>query len=332
MEGHSNLTLTNHVNDLQFTASATSEAPADSWGPASAAVPAQQSSQIQSVQRGISRGTTFTVSVVSSIAGLPIVIDIKVTGTFADSDMWVEASLGGETTPALSDYGTATVNAHVSTASTTLGYALTLQRIGGGGHDDLLVTVAATDQSSAANHVLMPYTACNFFPLLDVWGQGRVVMKDGQTSGFREAYNLDQKDQTIWNGPDAGKPIPNKIPVDSHDNPRFPIPDGSVLFMTTMGSPIVDATAKEMMRVLDPVKGVVYLYQPSSSSLATFKAAMRPGFVQKRVAQARSELPLPFSEPSPQATFFPVYVFGWQNHPDQGGLATVDASGQHEEL
>jgi len=113
-------------------------------------------------------------------------------------------------------------------------------------------------------------TAPTAIKLLDVWGEGRIVV-DQTVTGFCNSLNLNLEAQRISNGEDEGEPIPQQVPVFNFDFPYFPIPDHSVEFVTVMGAPIVAATAKEIVRVLDPVKGAVILYNIDPNSLAIWK-------------------------------------------------------------
>jgi hypothetical protein len=47
-----------------------------------------------------------------------------------------------------------------------------------------------------------------------------------------------------------GSRILNLLPVGEYNHPKFPIEDDLVSYITPMGAPITDSTAKEMCRVL----------------------------------------------------------------------------------
>ncbi len=147
--------------------------------------------------------------------------------------------------------------------------------------------------------------------LLDVWGEGRIV--DGTTvSGFNNSLNLNLEAKLISNGPQKDQPIPQQVPVFDFDFPYFPIPDGSVAFVTLMGAPIVPATAKEIVRVLNPKKGVVILYDPNPGDIAVWD-----DYKGDLIFKPDEKLEVPFSEitfPNPKVYGFPGIVDKIDDH------------------
>ena len=133
--------------------------------------------------------------------------------------------------------------------------------------------VRLTDPNSAGFMLTAPsqptiktstWTNVNLFldsptDLLDVWGEGRII-DNRMITGFGDAYNLNKVTQKVSNGPNKGKDIPNLVPVYDYDNPVFPIGDDLVNYITLMGAPITEGTAREMYRVLNKQKGVIILY------------------------------------------------------------------------
>jgi hypothetical protein len=115
------------------------------------------------------------------------------------------------------------------------------------------------------SRLLPPYSEVGAIPLLDVWGEGR-INDNGLVTGFNQAYNLNKDTKKVSNGPNKDKDIPNLVPVRGYDNPKFPLRDGVVKYLTVMGAPINSATTKEICRVLkkggrenDKI-GIVVLY------------------------------------------------------------------------
>ncbi|ELE9727896.1 hypothetical protein RM407_001520 [Enterobacter kobei] len=109
--------------------------------------------------------------------------------------------------------------------------------------------------------------------ILDVWGEGRIVTREGMVTGFSEALNVNKYDQKISNGPNAGKDIPNLSPVYEYANPKFEIESGAFEYITLMGAPITTGTASEMCRVFTnlPNSGAIYLYDPDPTSFLNFR-------------------------------------------------------------
>ncbi|MBD2598315.1 hypothetical protein H6G74_28900 [Nostoc spongiaeforme FACHB-130] len=150
--------------------------------------------------------------------------------------------------------------------------------------------------------------------LLDVWGEGRIYA-DGNVTGFTDATNLNHKNQRISNGIDRGKSIPNLISVDDYENPKFPINDREYNYITLMGSPISRGTAREMCRVLNPDRGVIYLYDPSSDHNANFRseASQFSVFFRKRVFIR--DLGSPFNEI--KLLQEDVFIYTWGKEHDE---------------
>jgi len=146
--------------------------------------------------------------------------------------------------------------------------------------------------------------------LLDVWGEGRINER-GFITGFVQAYNLNKSTQKISNGPDRGKDIPNLVPVYDYDNPVFPIKDGVVKYITLMGAPITEGTAREMYRVLNKKNGVVMLYDPDEQQRKNFEKHMG-----KLVYKPHDPLNKPFNEIS----IHPVYIYGFPQVRDHDEL------------
>ena len=101
-------------------------------------------------------GKKFSVTAGSTIGGLQLAVTVQVTGTFADSDMIVWATLGSQSSPGLTDAGSVTLDATLSAPGGELGYSLTLERrtLAPLEHDDIYVTVAPTGQDAGTNHRL----------------------------------------------------------------------------------------------------------------------------------------------------------------------------------
>jgi hypothetical protein len=147
--------------------------------------------------------------------------------------------------------------------------------------------------------------------LLDVWGEGRIVMPDGFTTGFVQARNLNKIGQMVSNGASRFAEIPNLVPVTDYDNPVFPIADGTVDYVTLMGAPIVPGVATEMYRVLNKTNGVVLLYNPSDPDRRNFEANMG-----RLVYKPDDPLNPPFDQPTPR----PVYIYGFPGVVDHDEL------------
>lgn len=140
------------------------------------------------------------------------------------------------------------------------------------------------------------------FELLDVWGEGRID-DNGFITGFNNSLNLNKNTQMISNGSQKGQTIPQQVMVYDYNYPQFPITDGAVDFITMMGAPMVAVTAREIVRVLNPKKGVVILYDPSQSDIQTFEANMG-----NLVYKPDDVLQAPFNEisiPNPRIYGFP---------------------------
>jgi hypothetical protein len=297
---------------------------------------------------GIKNGKTYVFTTVFAVGAIQYTVTISLTGTFLDSNFWIQVSgtCQGNTkqTKRLDDHGSDSfelgfsvpgqVNNPMSgadySAVSAFNYRLLLERFAGTVHDDVRITISPTTQSftgnlplsavanleTAALEVSLPAettlegSQATAIELLDVWGEGRIV--DGQTiSGFVEAYNLNKDTQNISNGPNSGKAIPNKLPVSEYNNPKFPLGDGSVKFITLMGAPITAGVAQEMYRVLNKQSGVVFLYDPNSNDQKTFEANKG-----KLIYKPSDPLPAPFDQP----TFRPVLIYGFPGVVDHDEL------------
>lgn len=87
--------------------------------------------------------------------------------------------------------------------------------------------------------------------IIDFWGEGR-ISDSGLISGFPDAYNVNYQAQKISNGIYKGRDIPNRIPTRSYDDvniSRF-VEKDTFQYVTSMGAPITNATAKEMYRII----------------------------------------------------------------------------------
>jgi hypothetical protein len=142
--------------------------------------------------------------------------------------------------------------------------------------------------------------------LLDVWGEGRIVTSENMVTGFKEAVNLNHVNQRISNGPDTGRPIPNLVPVDNYDYPKFP--DETYENITLMGAPITIGTAEEMCRVLQRPRGKIYLYDPFVSFRRTFEAIAFSRGMKLDGQYNVSDLSPPFNE----VTLTTAYVYVWE--------------------
>jgi hypothetical protein len=87
--------------------------------------------------------------------------------------------------------------------------------------------------------------------ILDFWGEGRIIASEVIT-GFTDAYNVNQENQKVSNGKNVGLAIPNRIPVRSYNNVDTSalIANDTFTYVTTMGSDIIAAAAKEMHRIV----------------------------------------------------------------------------------
>ncbi|WP_208617802.1 beta/gamma crystallin domain-containing protein, partial [Vibrio thalassae] len=149
-------------------------------------------------------------------------------------------------------------------------------------------------------------------PILDVWGEGRIVTQ-GMVTGFDESYvyNLNKFDQLVSNGINKGQPIPNLQKVEEYDNPIFPLDDNSITFMTLMGAPITIGTASEMFRTIDKCNGYVILYNPGPNELNNFKQIFVKDNDPWKDVTDRVTLGFPFNEIS----ISPAIIFSSENPP-----------------
>lgn len=297
---------------------------------------------------GIKNGKTYVFTAVFAVGAIQYTVTISVTGTFFDSNFWIQVSgtCQGTTkqTKQLDDHGSDSfelgfsipgqVNNPMSgtdySAVSAFNYRLLLERFKVTGHDNVRITVSPTTQSFTGNlslpsvatvslespHVApegsttLEATPATTMELLDVWGEGRIV-NGTIVSGFVEAYNLNKDTQNVSNGPNMGKAIPNKISVNDYESPQFPLGDNSVKFITLMNAPITTGVAKEMYRVLNKQNGVVFLYDPNPDALATYEANKG-----NLIYKANDPLNPPFDQP----TFHPVLIYGFPGVQDRDQL------------
>lgn len=138
-------------------------------------------------------------------------------------------------------------------------------------------------------------------PLLDVWGEGR-ILADGNISGFEGAINLNLYKQQVSNGVNRHSAIPNIMPVSQYGEPDFPITCEQVQTVTLMGAPITPRVADEIGRVL-AIDGRVFLFDPSKNDRRVFEERNR--FRVKPIDT--SKLPAPLDQIS--RNFQPVYGY-----------------------
>ncbi|AOM40454.1 hypothetical protein [Xenorhabdus hominickii] len=142
--------------------------------------------------------------------------------------------------------------------------------------------------------------------ILDVWGEGRIVVKKCQSvfcqdeivTGFPNAININKFDQKISNGPNKGKDIPNLSPVNDYDYPVFDIPDNSYKYITLKGAPLTQGTANEILRVFckEPNFGRIFFYDLDTISSNIFRGMTGDHFVVLYGRYKPSELGFPFNE------------------------------------
>ncbi|RUL12391.1 hypothetical protein [Proteus mirabilis] len=110
---------------------------------------------------------------------------------------------------------------------------------------------------------------CKKTLIVDYWGEGRIVTKDGLITGFKDAYNVNHQYKLVSNGPDIYKRIPNRIPVKDYDslNTKNYIEDGFADFVTIMGSPATDNCSNDIARIVNKNNGVVILYDITGDDL-----------------------------------------------------------------
>lgn len=317
----STLSIVNNLETIQLSASGS--LPSAHYTLQATSLPANGiSTQVLQFDRssGITSGQSFslflTFALTAELSTLQCSVNIALVGTTLDSSMTVTATIGADTTPALTDTGTETATGTLTTVGgSALAEVLTLKRVGTAGHDDLVLEINPGAQKLAADNLVLPaYNTLDMLDLVDVGGEGR-IHADGNVTGFRQAYNLNAASQNISNGPNTGQPIPNKITVSSWATPTFPLADNSVLYMTMMGVPIEANVVTEMLRVLDPSNGVVFLYDPGTLGLATFIETIAASN-SKIVAKPNDPLNAPFDEPS----FKPVHIFGMPGKIDHDEL------------
>lgn len=108
--------------------------------------------------------------------------------------------------------------------------------------------------------------------LIDFWGEGRIVDEGGMITGFPDAYNINHQYQLVSNGPDAGRQIPNRIPVNNYESFSLEeyVQDNSVLGITLMGAPINKSCADEISRMIDKNVGIVIFYSTNDASSSRY--------------------------------------------------------------
>lgn len=118
--------------------------------------------------------------------------------------------------------------------------------------------------------------------MLDYWGEGLIKTSDNVVTGFVDAYNVNHQYQLVSNGPDKGRKVPNRVPVDGYATPDTGayIAPRSCQVVTIMGSPIIAATAADILRVVNPSGTVIaFGYQVSDSQLTTLYRSLGNAFI-----------------------------------------------------
>lgn len=157
-------------------------------------------------------------------------------------------------------------------------------------------------------------------PLVDLWGEGAITTITAgkpMRTGFYQAYNINQKDQKISNGPNTGKSIPNLLPIPNYNSP-FPLPNGSVEILTCMGAPINPGNAPEIVRVLAKPRGLIILYDIDLSGIAAIQQA-DPSLVKKT-----SEILYPPFNEINICTPDKICVLGYNLSPNPASLPNKD--------
>ncbi|GBP93166.1 Low molecular mass 30 kDa lipoprotein 19G1 [Eumeta japonica] len=97
--------------------------------------------------------------------------------------------------------------------------------------------------------------------LIDYWGEGRITADEG-ISGYVDSYNVNHEYQTVSNGPDRGRKIPNRIPVIGYTNcdTGAYIRNDSVANVTLMGAPINTSCAADVARMVSAAVGRVFVF------------------------------------------------------------------------
>lgn len=134
---------------------------------------------------------------------------------------------------------------------------------------------------------------------IDVWGEG-YLSNPMIRAGFRNSYNINQKDQLVSNPPDKDRQIPNLIPVDTYDSDFRFIFDESVKILTVMAAPITELTANEMSRIIDYFNGniLIYGYEETETSRKILASALQKiGLSEARRYTLSEEFQLPNLEP-----------------------------------
>ncbi|KAG6455165.1 microvitellogenin-like isoform X2 [Manduca sexta] len=110
-------------------------------------------------------------------------------------------------------------------------------------------------------HLVKIPTKDEFVEHVDYWGEGRIPTNDGD-SGFRDCYNVNRQYQCVSNGPDRDCKIPNRIPVydeNACDTSSY-IKNHTVKLVTLMSAPIIEACARDIARIVNPVVGSVVVF------------------------------------------------------------------------
>lgn len=236
--------------------------------------------------QGSKKDEVYTFSTVFGVGPVTVTVVNTLIGTRLSSNftIQVKAEYDGEQiaeTSALSDTGT--VSCHVAHLSDygAIDFDIQVKRYSVPlATDDVDITISGTPievPTDGSENFGLPYVDPESpnvakIPLLDVWGEGR-THEDNMTRGFVQAYNLNLRGKVIGSDPNTGAHIPNLLPVDSYDDPKFPLADHSVRYMTMMGSPMIETTAKEMLRTLEKNTGVVFLYNLLPSEIAIWESA-----------------------------------------------------------
>lgn len=117
--------------------------------------------------------------------------------------------------------------------------------------------------------------------ILDFWGEGRIIER-GLITGFPNSYNVNHQHQQVTNGPNMGKPIPNRIPTVDYNTVSIAsfVADNTFQYVTLMGAPLIPAVAQEMYRVVrkDELARII-LYGTGKAHILETQVASQNDFV-----------------------------------------------------
>ncbi|SFB73044.1 hypothetical protein [Collimonas sp. OK412] len=96
-------------------------------------------------------------------------------------------------------------------------------------------------------------------PIVDYYGEGYIKTDGNQITGFKGAYNVNWQYQCVSNGPDRGKKIPNRIPVNAYNEEKTAayIRNNSCDAVTIMNAPITDNAAIDMTRIVNNIGKII---------------------------------------------------------------------------